>query len=64
MMISCPSCAVPVCETAPACPACGNLVSVEHPGDISGVKHFPLEYPSGGIFTRLISVLAAVTFVR
>jgi uncharacterized paraquat-inducible protein A len=64
MKVSCPTCSDLVYETAPACPACGSHVYVEHPGDIRGVKHFPLHYPTAGILTKIVSLLAAVTFVR
>ena len=41
--IPCPGCGRSVDDRAPACPDCGEMVYVEHPGDIKGVKHMPLD---------------------
>jgi hypothetical protein len=32
-------------ETAPACPACGEKLFVEHPADIQPTRHDVLVYP-------------------
>lgn len=43
--VPCPRCRRLVDDRAPACPSCGEMIYVEHPGDIRGVKHPPLELP-------------------
>ena len=43
--VTCPGCGKQVAELAPACPNCGEKIYVEHPGDIKGVKHPPLDLP-------------------
>ncbi len=64
MKIPCVGCQEPVFETAPACPACGNRVYVEHPANLLGVKHRPLSYPDRNLFSKAVSFLSVVTFVR
>ena len=43
--VKCPGCNRKVNDRCPACPHCGEKIYIEHPGDIKGVKHAPLEYP-------------------
>jgi DNA-directed RNA polymerase subunit RPC12/RpoP len=43
--VQCPNCRNSVNPLAPACPECGEKIYVEHPGDIKGVKHDPINLP-------------------
>jgi rRNA maturation protein Nop10 len=43
----CNQCGRPVDDRAPACPNCGEKVYVEHPGDITPVKHDQLPHNRG-----------------
>ncbi len=64
MTAACPNCNEQILDTLPACPNCRCNIHVEHPADIRGVKHMPLEHRRGGIVMRAFHVFIVVFFPR